>query len=184
MSSYCWKTKISGEVLTLDFKSAFQGILNHVNIFTLIYREALTDWMNNILKKDEKDLSMSKFHRQEGNHFFSLKDYISCIKIYTLSINTCPPECSEEISLAYANRSAALFHIELYEDCIADIEMALKTSYPLKLYPKVLLRKAKCLQKLGEKECFQSTVEHLESAMKVLQIGEQSINSQHHKSLI
>ncbi len=136
-----------------------------------------------MLKKGEKDLSMSKFHRQEGNHLFSMKDYISCIETYTLSINTCPPECSEEISLAYANRSAALFHVELYEDCIADIEVALKNAYPSKLCPKVLLRKAKCLQKLGQKEHCQSTVEHLETAMKVLQIGEQSINSQHHKSL-
>lgn len=44
--------------------------------------------------------------------------------------------------MAYANRSAALYRLGKFEDCIADIERALNLPYPKNLRPKIIARKA------------------------------------------
>lgn len=49
------------------------------------------------------------------------------------------------LALGYANRSAVLFELGQYEDCIKDIDMALRYGYPKLLHSKLAERKAKCL---------------------------------------
>ncbi|NXA20738.1 SMYD4 protein, partial [Ibidorhyncha struthersii] len=56
---------------------------------------------------------------------------------------------SPEVSLCFANRSAALFHLGHLEVCLEDIARAESHGYPDRLLPKVLLRKAECLLRLG-----------------------------------
>ena len=53
------------------------------------------------------------------------------------------------MSLGYGNRSAALYHIGQYQDCLQDIELALKTKFPRNLEYKLHQRKGMCLTKLG-----------------------------------
>ncbi|NWH68533.1 SMYD4 protein, partial [Geococcyx californianus] len=52
---------------------------------------------------------------------------------------------SPELSVCFANRSAALFHLGYFEVCLEDIARAESHGYPDRLLPKVLLRKAECL---------------------------------------
>ncbi|XP_010283850.1 PREDICTED: SET and MYND domain-containing protein 4, partial [Phaethon lepturus] len=56
---------------------------------------------------------------------------------------------SPEVSICFANRSAALFHLGHFEVCLEDIARAESHGYPDRLLPKVLLRKAECLLCLG-----------------------------------
>lgn len=68
-------------------------------------------------------------------------------KEYTKSVAHAPLK-SHELSLAYANRSAALFKGKWFEDCLRDIYLALENNYPDDLKTKLYLRKASCLQAL------------------------------------
>jgi hypothetical protein len=130
--------------------------------------------MNHQVKRERSD-EATKFFREVGNRQFSLKDYSTCIETYTQSILSCPEENDVEQSLALANRSAALFQLELYEDCLKDIKMAISKKYPSHLLPKILVRKIKTLKKLGIVEDLPTTLEELESAMKHMQMTEKGI---------
>lgn len=52
---------------------------------------------------------------------------------------------AEEMSIVLANRSAALNHLEQYEDTLADIKRCLNLGYPRHLRYKVYERRARCL---------------------------------------
>ena len=64
----------------------------------------------------------------------------------------CAPEYGPELSLALANRSACLYHQGQYEQCLQDIDLALRFRYPKNLEYKLQQRKAQCLSKLGRFE--------------------------------
>ncbi|NXP51754.1 SMYD4 protein, partial [Heliornis fulica] len=72
---------------------------------------------------------------------------------------------SPEVSVCFANRSAALFHLGRFQLCLEDIARAESQGYPDRLLPKVLLRKAECLLCLGR----------LQEAMDVLRVVENKI---------
>ncbi|KAK4011584.1 hypothetical protein OUZ56_020702 [Daphnia magna] len=111
-------------------------------------RVVLLKWMNHQVKR-QRSLEAAKCFRETGNRQFSLKDYTACIEMYSQSILSCPVENEVELSLALANHSAALFQLDLFEDCLQDIRVALTKNYPSHLLPKILTRKIKSLQKLG-----------------------------------
>ncbi len=127
--------------------------------------------MNHQIKR-ERTLEATKSFREAGNRQFSLKDYAACVETYTQSILSCPVENDVELSLALANRSAALFQLELFEDCLKDIKMAISKNYPSHLLPKLVIRKIKSLKKLGLVEDFQTALKELEGAMINMQVSE------------
>lgn len=131
--------------------------------------------MNHQIRR-EKTLEATKHLREAGNRQFSLKDYAACVETYTQSILSCPNETETELSLAHANRSAALFQLELYEDCIKDISVSISKKYPSHLLPKVLLRKAKCFRKLNMLQESYLALKDLEESMKNLQLSEKCKN--------
>ncbi|XP_059351666.1 SET and MYND domain-containing protein 4-like isoform X2 [Daphnia carinata] len=136
-------------------------------------RVVLLKWMNHQVKH-QRSLEAAICFRETGNRQFSLKDYATCIELYSQSILSCPVENEVECSLAHANRSAALFQLNLFEDCLHDIGMALMKNYPNHLLPKILTRKIKCLRKLGLMEDCQTTLEELEAALMHLQVSEKN----------
>ena len=127
--------------------------------------------MNHQIKR-ERTLEATKSFREAGNRQFSLKDYAVSVETYTQSILSCPLDNDVELSLALANRSAALFHLDLFEDCLKDIKMAIAKNYPSHLLPKIMIRKVKSLKKLGLVEDFQTALEELEGAMGHMQVSE------------
>ncbi|XP_044004257.1 SET and MYND domain-containing protein 4-like [Aphidius gifuensis] len=102
-------------------------------------------------KINNKTVGQSMIWREIGNKEYTTaqnKDYLrKSIEAYTKSIAFAPVG-SSELSLAYANRSAVLFRARLYEDCLLDIERALKAGYPDKLKTKLFLRQSLCFKAL------------------------------------
>ncbi|KAF7996657.1 hypothetical protein HCN44_002303 [Aphidius gifuensis] len=107
-----------------------------------------------------KDIKLSQKLRKKGNTMYELKNngYInSTITCYTSSI-ACAPVGSTELSLAYANRSAVLFKARLYEDCLLDIERAIKAGYPDNLKAKLFLRQSFCFRVLKQNSTIESSI--------------------------
>lgn len=57
---------------------------------------------------------------------------------------------SDHIGLAYANRSACYFQLEMYKESLIDIELAKKANYPERLMPKLEKRKDECLKAIAD----------------------------------
>ncbi|XP_012267599.2 SET and MYND domain-containing protein 4-like [Athalia rosae] len=108
-------------------------------------------------KNSEKSIQL----RAQGNKLFIGGWDYKAVEKYTESI-AYATESSEELALAYANRSAALFRIEKYKDCINDINRALSLEYPDKLKTKLYERKGLCLTALGEPDAEASFKKALE----------------------
>ncbi|KAJ8948436.1 hypothetical protein NQ318_007959 [Aromia moschata] len=97
------------------------------------------------LLADEKCNEVSGNFRQKGNDMFKARKTREAIEFYTKGV-AFAEDGSEFLALAYANRSAVLYERGLYEECLMDIDRALKNNYPEKLRPKLLGRQNKASQ--------------------------------------
>ncbi|CAL7933345.1 unnamed protein product [Xylocopa violacea] len=102
--------------------------------------------------KNEKSAKESEKLREQGNKVFVSKPLetgtcLKALKLYTESIAYAPYP-SEQLALAYANRSAVLMKVHKYELCIDDIDRALTLTYPDNLRGKLYVRKVECLNAL------------------------------------
>ncbi|NXT02541.1 SMYD4 protein, partial [Jacana jacana] len=95
-----------------------------------------------------KEPAAARFYREEGNRRFGQRQYGAAVRLYSQAASHELPD-SPEVSICFANRSAALFHLGHFEVCLEDIARAEGHGYPDSLLPKVLLRKAECLLCLG-----------------------------------
>ncbi|NWI96286.1 SMYD4 protein, partial [Pitta sordida] len=95
-----------------------------------------------------KEPSAAGFYREQGNQEFGRSRYQAAVRLYSKAASHEPPG-SPEVSICFANRSAALFHLGHFEVCLEDIARAESHGYPDRLLPKVLLRKVECLLCLG-----------------------------------
>ncbi|XP_029680669.1 SET and MYND domain-containing protein 4-like isoform X2 [Formica exsecta] len=96
-----------------------------------------------------KNAKESEKLREQGNKVFIKGTFnnmtcIDALKLYTKSIAFAPYP-SEQLALAYANRSAVLFQLGLHLECIQDIDRALALNYPDNLRAKLYVRKTECL---------------------------------------
>ncbi|XP_067289448.1 SET and MYND domain-containing protein 4 [Pseudorasbora parva] len=89
--------------------------------------------------------------RQQGNLSFKVKDYTSAALYYSKGVCNADKN-TEELSLCYANRSAALFYHGLYRECLEDIQRSLEAGYPSHLQDKLRTRQAACLNQLRNPE--------------------------------
>ncbi|XP_061418092.1 SET and MYND domain-containing protein 4 [Lethenteron reissneri] len=94
-----------------------------------------------------KDPAGALRHRQEGNRFFQQEQNGRAAACYSRSICLATPG-SEEQALAFANRSAALFHMQHHQACLDDIGRALANGYPARLSHKLLSRRGDALAAL------------------------------------
>ncbi|XP_012270272.1 SET and MYND domain-containing protein 4 [Orussus abietinus] len=102
----------------------------------------------------QKDTEKSVNKRIKGNkiytsRFANAEQYVNAWEMYSESIAYALPG-SEELALAYGNRSAVLFRLKKYKECLEDIERALSSNYPDDSRPKLLLRREMCFKVLGE----------------------------------
>ncbi|KAK7469794.1 hypothetical protein BaRGS_00036171 [Batillaria attramentaria] len=101
-------------------------------------------------KSDEK----SVHHRNLGNKFFQEKKYGQALAAYTQSVQFAPcghgdSNHTDSLALAYGNRSAALFHMSKYQDCLLDTERAQNAGFPPQSLHKLHTRRCWSLLKLG-----------------------------------
>ncbi|CAM4667561.1 protein-lysine N-methyltransferase SMYD4 isoform X2 [Caretta caretta] len=106
-----------------------------------------------------KDPRAALFYKQEGNKRFQEREYAAARVLYSKAVSHNSPE----MSLCYANRSAALFHLGQFEDCLEDIDRAQAQGYPDRLQPKILLRKTECLLLLGRLQEAAGVISKVES---------------------
>ncbi|XP_072021683.1 SET and MYND domain-containing protein 4-like [Amphiura filiformis] len=118
--------------------------------------------------------------RQMGNVFFKQRYYPKALDCYTESVLMASRTSSmEDLSLAYANRSAAMFYLNEFKICLQDIELALDHGYPNEMLYKLYQRKGLCLMNLG---LVQDAVLALQDAMD--EIKEQTTHSQQKRSCL
>ncbi|XP_043265685.1 SET and MYND domain-containing protein 4-like [Colletes gigas] len=102
---------------------------------------------------DTKNAKESEKLRECGNKIFlsmplTSTSCMETLRLYTESIAYAPYP-SEQLALAYANRSAVLIKLHKYEECICDIDRALALTYPDKLRAKIYVRQIDCFEALN-----------------------------------
>ncbi|XP_005056961.1 PREDICTED: SET and MYND domain-containing protein 4 [Ficedula albicollis] len=110
----------------------------------------------------DKNPEASSWYREQGNREFKRGRYQAALRLYSKAASHQLPG-SPEVSVCFANRSAALLHLGHFEACLEDIARAERHGYPDRLLPKVLLRKAECLLCLERLQDAQDILRVLES---------------------
>ncbi|CAH1376373.1 unnamed protein product [Tenebrio molitor] len=130
----------------------FGALKTHLDRMNFVFTDLKKlDWL---FKRDEKTDAAAVEHRKKGNIFYQLDDYRNALDCYTASIMTA--KSVEVLALAYGNRSAALFKLNLYRECLTDIERALQNGYPDHLKPKLIARRRYCeVQQVEPKKYYQ-----------------------------
>ena len=111
--------------------------------------------------------------REDGNKLFQSKQNTRALEKYTESVITAPIVSdnanlrNREYSLALGNRSAVLYHMKKYSECLQDIDSALQHGYPEELRYKLYDRRAKCFMLQKRKT---QAIEELENALSSLNI--------------
>ena len=96
----------------------------------------------------QKSNEKSAKYRSAGNTMFSKSKLREALRLYTEAIMWAEPG-SEDLAMAFANRSAAHFDQGSYKSSIDDIQYALSSgAYPKKLLYKLFLRKGFSLKEL------------------------------------
>lgn len=109
--------------------------------------------------------------RDLGNKSFKLANYHQALKQYTQAVRYAPYPITEEfkscdsLSLALANRSAALYSLTRYKLCLLDIDLALKYNYPEATKFKLYIRRIKCLHVLS---VWANDLEQMKSYLRTL----------------
>lgn len=91
------------------------------------------------MKSDEKAVSF----RAEGNKLYSEKNFFEALLKYNESLCFATLE-SENLGLAYANRSAVFFEMKLLGNSLKNIALAQDFHYPQEKMETLTQRKAKC----------------------------------------
>lgn len=99
------------------------------------------------VQQNKKSNTVSTKYRLEGNAKFDAKKWQWAMKFYNLSLRHAEIG-SENVALAYANRSHCFLKLEMFDQCIADIELATMANYPMEKMPKLNNRRAYCTQQL------------------------------------
>ncbi|KAG4065346.1 hypothetical protein HA402_012291 [Bradysia odoriphaga] len=95
--------------------------------------------------RPSKNNDKSKLFRVDGNKLFSERKYHLALEKYNRS--ACYAENgSDELVLAYSNRSCCYLKLKLYQQCLNDIKMIKESNYPSGVQDKLDSRQAKCLQ--------------------------------------
>lgn len=130
----------------VEFKKLMERVQNSIKT---------VQYFPNIPIKFRKHNQTSTHYRNRGNQKFKEEKWFEAMDLYNESL--CTAEIgTENVSMAYANRSAIFFHLKMYEKCIVDIELAKQTDYPSRLMPKLHKRLAECSKLLhAEGQCIE-----------------------------
>lgn len=89
--------------------------------------------------------------RVEGNKMYNERRFHNAMLKYNESL--CFAEVgSENVGLAYANRSAVYFEMKLYDKCLKNVTMAKLNGYPGKNFEILEKREEKCRELMGKRK--------------------------------
>lgn len=129
---------------------------SYVDIFARIDANSIEKQLKNIRLKmavehNKKNNRVSTKYRLDGNAQFDKGNWRIAMAHYNLSLRFAEIG-TENVALAYANRSHCFLKLEMFDKCVADIDMALLANYPKDKRPKLEKRRAYCLQQEGTKK--------------------------------
>lgn len=87
--------------------------------------------------------------RSEANRLYVQKKFFDALLKYNASLCSAEPE-SENLGLAYANRSAVYFELKLYNECLSNISLARQNRYPEKNLSILKKREEKCFEQMKQ----------------------------------
>lgn len=135
-------------------KESIDGELVYANLMSSEEHKAFSDDFSRKVVQaavntvfSQKCSLMSRQHRSEGNNLYEKTQFEEAILLYNNAIMAAKNE-SEELGIAYANRSACFLKLKEYALCLGDIELAKKNKYPARLMPKLESRKVECVNLL------------------------------------
>lgn len=112
------------------------GTTSCVYINLLTFDEVEDEWENLSLFQSRKDNFHSTDLRMKGNVKFRLGFWAEAMDFFNQSL--CFAEIdSENIALAYANRSECFVHMEKYQEALIDVELAKASNIPSRLMLKL-----------------------------------------------
>ncbi|KAG5671070.1 hypothetical protein PVAND_001284 [Polypedilum vanderplanki] len=100
--------------------------------------------------RQNKSENLAKHYRDEGNKHYSKLEFFDALECYNKSLCFCENN-SENLAIAYANRSAVYCEMKLYSRALSNIEEALKHNYPQKSIDKLKKREELCKNMLKER---------------------------------
>lgn len=149
------KTKTKNSDLFIDiFK-----IKSHVIHLSPIEAQ-LETLKSNVHRKNNTE---AKMYREEGNELFAKGKYANAMKKFNHSLRFAEND-SDEMGLAYANRSSCFFHMKMLDECMVDLKLAKKSNYPAHLMYKLEKRMIQCASLLKDKQ-FKSQFEIYEPTL-------------------
>ncbi|XP_077996435.1 protein-lysine N-methyltransferase SMYD4-like [Glandiceps talaboti] len=140
--------------------------------------QVLEEFLKNLSSKagTKKDEKTAADLRQTGNKYFQKKLFKEALECYNKSIMTAKSgsevkdeKAESQLSFAYANRSAVLYHLAQYKSCRADIERALNCGYPERLQSKLYQRKGQCYLQEEEIQC---ALEAFQKALELCKLSD------------
>ncbi|XP_031635017.1 uncharacterized protein LOC116348245 [Contarinia nasturtii] len=99
--------------------------------------------------KSNKDDKLSLDKRKMGNKFFKQEKWADAMEMYNASLRYAE-NGSENISLAYANRSNCFLKLKRYNECLVDIQLAKEARYPPESIEKLNRREEECLKHITD----------------------------------
>lgn len=129
------KTKNSHQYMDL-FK-----IKHHEIPLTPIEHEVKCGRFSSLLT--QKNNQEAQFFREAGKKWFAQGKYALAMKEFNNCLRLAENE-TEEVGLAYANRSSCFFHMNMLEECMIDLKLAKRSRYPADLMTKLETRMSEC----------------------------------------
>lgn len=87
--------------------------------------------------------------KSEANRFYIQKKFYDALLKYNESLCFAEAE-SENLGLAYANRSACFFEMKLYDKCLTNVKLARENGYPEKNLDTLKKREQKCIEAIKQ----------------------------------
>lgn len=112
------------------------------------------------LQKRLKNNVLSTRFRQLGNQKFAEKNWQDAMALYNCSLRYAEIN-TEYVGLAYANRSVCFLKLGMYDKCLIDIELAIKSHYPQHQMAKLEERRSHCLKQINGATPNEATVQSL-----------------------
>lgn len=116
-----------------------------VNLFPFVPKDITFKAAQLVDTDSRKNDQQSTELRKKGNAKYGNKRWADALELYTQSL--CYAENgSENVALAYSNRSACFLKMEMYTEALNDIELATKANAPEHLLSKLEERKREALK--------------------------------------
>lgn len=154
VENHFWFGKTSE--MDLLWKKESSEASSYVDIFASIDENSVEKKLQNLklgiaVEHNKKNNQLSTNYRLHGNAQFTAGNWRIAMGFYNLSLRFAEIG-TENVGLAYANRSSCFLKLEMFDKCITDIDMALLANYPKEKKSKLEGRRASCLQQLETKK--------------------------------